>query len=73
MRIATGTVVEGRVVVEGEPLREGAKVVIVALEEAEGFDVSSEEEVTLLESIAEADRGELIDLHDVLSRLDHPH
>jgi hypothetical protein len=73
MRIATGTVVEGRVVVEGEPLREGAKVAIVTLEEAEGFDLSREEEVTLLQSIAEADRGELIELNDILSRLGDPH
>lgn len=67
MRVTTGTVVEGRIVVEGEPLREGAKVAIVALEEAEGFDVNGEDEATLLQSIAEADRGELVDLNDILA------
>ena len=73
MRITAGTVVEGRVVVEGEPLAEGTKVTVIAFEDAETFEVTPEEEAILLQSIAEADRGELVDLDDVLSRLGDRH
>ena len=73
MKITTGTVVGGRVVVEGEPLTEGAKVTVVAFEEPESFTVTPAEEAILLQSIAEADRGELLDLNDMLSRLGERH
>jgi hypothetical protein len=60
MKVATGIVVDGKVVVEGEPLAEGSVVTVVAREDGEGFDVSPEEEAALLAAIAEADRGELV-------------
>jgi len=60
MKVATGIVVDGKVVVEGEPLAEGSVVTVVAREDDEGFDVSPEEEAALLAAIAEADRGELV-------------
>ncbi len=60
MKVATGIVVDGKVVIEGEPLAEGSVVTVVAREEDEGFDVTPEEEAALLEAIAEADRGELV-------------
>jgi hypothetical protein len=61
MRIATGKVVSGKVVVEGEPLEEGTTVTVLARESDESFDLSPEDEARLLESLAEAERGEMIE------------
>jgi hypothetical protein len=58
MQLATGTVVGGKVVVEEDPLPEGAVVTVLAREADETFEVPPELEAELLESIAQADRGE---------------
>ena len=60
MQPATGTVVGGKVIVEGEPLHEGTVATILPREADEIFEVPPELEADLLESIAEADRGEAI-------------
>jgi hypothetical protein len=60
MQLATGIVVDGKVVVEGEPLPEGAVVTILVREADETFEVPPELEAELLESIAEADHGETV-------------
>jgi hypothetical protein len=72
MRIASGKVVAGKVEVEGEPLPDGMIVTLLARDEGEGFAVDDELKAELLESIAEADRGELIPAEDVLERLRRP-
>lgn len=59
MRIATGKVVDGQVVYEGE-LPEGAAVTLLAYEPEEAFDVSPELKAVLLESIEQCERGETI-------------
>ena len=69
MLLATGTVIGGKVVVEGEPLPEGAVVTILAREANETFEVPAELEAELLESIAEADRGDTISAKELLERL----
>jgi hypothetical protein len=69
MQLATGTVVDGKVVVEGEPLPEGAAVTILVREAEETFEVPPELEADLLESIAEADRGETISAEELIERL----
>lgn len=69
MQLATGTVVGGKVVVEGDPLPEGAIVTILAREADETFEVPPELEAELLESIAQADRGETISAEEMLERL----
>jgi hypothetical protein len=69
MQLATGTVVGGKVVVEGDPLPEGAIVTILAREVGETFDVPPELQVELLESSAQADRGETISAGELLERL----
>mgnify|MGYP001619532159 CR=1 FL=1 len=69
MQLATGTVVGGRIVVEGEPLPEGATVTILAREADETFEVPPELEAELLLSIAEADRGETIPADEMIRRL----
>ena len=68
MRITKGKVVNGSIKVEGEPLDEGA-IVTVLVSDERVFTLSPAEEAILLESIAEADRGALIDAEDVLKRL----
>jgi len=68
MRITKGTVVNGRIVVEGETLKEGSVVTVLVADERT-FTLNPEEEAALLEAIAEADRGELVDADDVLKRL----
>lgn len=60
MRVATGKVVDGKVVIEGLPLDEGSRVTVLTREGEEAFQVSPEEEAELLLSIAEADRGEVV-------------
>jgi len=69
MQLAIGTVVGGKVVVEGDPLPEGAVVTILAREPDETFEVPPELEAALLESIAQADRGETISAEELLERL----
>jgi hypothetical protein len=69
MQLATGTVVDGKIVVEGEPLPEGAAVTILAREANETFEVPPELEAELSESMAEADRGETISADELIERL----
>ena len=68
MRIPKGKVIGGQVVVEGESFREGATVTILVPDERT-FTLSEEDEAALLESMAKADRGELVDAEDVLKKL----
>ena len=71
MKIATGKVVGGKVVVEGVKLEEGASVTVLAKDDESAFTLSAEEEAELLLSIAEADRGETVSAEEVLARLAH--
>jgi len=70
VKIATGTVMDGRIVVEGRPFSEGEQVTILGHDESETFRVSLEEKHMLLESIAQADRGEFVDADELLAELD---
>ena len=54
---------------EGDPLPEGAVVTILAREANETFELPPELEAVLLESIAQADRGETISAEEMLERL----
>ena len=68
MRIATGKVVGGHVIVEGEPLLEGAAVTVLVADEPT-FTLSAEDKAVLIQSIAQADRGELLNANDILDQL----
>ncbi|HEY0156304.1 MAG TPA: hypothetical protein VGF28_03340 [Thermoanaerobaculia bacterium] len=70
VKIATGTVTRGAIVVEGQPFSEGEKVTVLSYADREPFRVSPEEKRLLLESIAQADRGEFVDADDLLAELD---
>ena len=69
MKVATGTVADGKVVIEGEALAEGSTVTVVLREEDETFELKAEEEAELLASIADIERGELISGEELLQRL----
>jgi hypothetical protein len=68
MQIASGKVVGGQVVVEGD-LPEGADVTLLALDGEEEFEVGAELEAVLLESIAQGRRGETISAEDLLREM----
>jgi len=55
-----GTVIEGKVVVEGEPLTEGSRVTILVADDERRFDLAPEDTATLRESIVQADRGDVV-------------
>ena len=69
MQLAIGTVVGGKIVLEGDPLPEGAVVTILARETHETFEVPPELEAELDESLAQAARGETISADVLLNRL----
>jgi hypothetical protein len=71
MRIATGRVVDGKVEVEGDRLREGATVTVLAADDDETFELSADDEAALRRAIAEAERGEGADGDQLLDDLSH--
>jgi hypothetical protein len=68
MRVTSGKVVAGQIVVEGEPLPDGSLVTVLARDIDESFELDATAEAELLLSLAEADRGELIPADVVLQR-----
>ena len=70
MQLATGTVMAGKLVVEGIDLPDGETVVVLTREAEDTVELSQEEEAELLEAIAEADRGETISAEELFARLD---
>ena len=66
MKIATGKVIGGKIVVEGISLPEGASVTVLAKDDSAVVALTPEQEAELLESIAEANRGETVGADEVL-------
>ena len=60
MKIATGTVVDGKIVVDDPEFEDGTDVFILAREGENNVRLSPEELAELEAGIAEADRGEMI-------------
>jgi hypothetical protein len=71
MKVATGRVVGGKVVVEGSGLDEGTTVTIIARDD-DTFELSLEEEAVLLAAMEAADRGESIAAEDLLKSIRRP-
>ncbi len=69
MQVSTGTVVNGKVIVDGAPLREGALVAVLARGADEPFSLSAAQEEELLAAIAEVQRGEFVTLEQLLAEL----
>ncbi len=69
MQVATGTVVNGKIVLEGVSLAEGAVVTVVTRGADESFSLSEEQEDELTAAMAEIERGEYTSLEDLLKSL----
>jgi len=69
MKVTTGTVVDGKVLVEGEVLPEGSTVTVLLRDDDESFDLTPEEEAELLASIADVEGGKFISGDELLERL----
>ncbi|MEO7852712.1 MAG: hypothetical protein ABIR94_10750 [Rubrivivax sp.] len=69
MQVATGTVVDGKIVLEGVALAEGAKVTVVTRGADESFSLSESQEDALLASIGEIERGDFVTLEELLTSL----
>jgi hypothetical protein len=67
-RLASGTVVHGRIELESETLEEGRRVKVLILDDAP-VQVTEAERQFLLNAIAEADRGESVDAFELLAEL----
>lgn len=69
MKVATGKIISGKVVVDGSPFAEGSTVTVLAPEDGEVFELSVDDEAALLAAIDEADRGNVIDAEQLLRNL----
>jgi hypothetical protein len=69
MQVATGTVVNGKIVLEGVHLAEGAVVAVVTRGADESFSLTEAQENDLLEAMAEIERGEYVSLEELLQSL----
>jgi hypothetical protein len=73
VKLATGTVVDGKIVVHGEALAEGSTVSLIVRDQDELFVVPPELERDLDESLAQAARGETVALDEALRQLRASH
>lgn len=70
MQVFTARVQGGAIVPdEGIELTEGTRVTVISGETDAPFDLSAADEAELAESIAEADRGDVISTDELLRRL----
>ena len=69
MQVATGTVINGKIVLEGVSLTEGAVVTVVTRGSDESFLLTEAQENELLAAMAEIERGEYVSLEDLLQSL----
>ncbi len=72
MQVATGTVVNGKIVLEGVALTEGAVVTVVSRGADETFTLSLEQEAALAAALEEVDQGHFVSLDEVLAALPKP-
>lgn len=69
MQVATGTVVNGQIVLEGVSLTEGAVVAVVTRGADESFSLTEMQENELLAAMAEIERGDYVTLEELLQSL----
>jgi len=69
MQVASGTVIDGKVVVEGLSLPEGTVVTVLARGDEAAVRLSPQEESDLLEALDEADREEGVSAEELFARL----
>jgi predicted transcriptional regulator len=69
MKVVTGTVVKGTIVVDDPELTDGTDVFILTREREDEVQLSAEELAELEAGIAEADRGDMIPGDEFFARL----
>ena len=69
MKVLTARVIDGRLDIPEGSFREGDTVTLLVPEDEEGFRLSAEEQALLLASIAQADRGEVVDGWQLLDEI----
>ena len=69
MKILTAKVVDGRLELPKGEVEEGAIVTVLISEGERSFELSPDDENRLLESIAQAERGEILDGWQLLNDL----
>jgi hypothetical protein len=69
MQVATGTVVNGKIEIQGVALPEGSVVAVLARGADEPFELTPEDEDELLAAISEIERGEFVTVEDLLRDL----
>ena len=69
MQVATGTGINGKIVLEGVSLTEGEIVTVVTRGADESFSLTETQENELLAAMAEIERGEYVTLEELLQSL----
>lgn len=69
VRVIAAKVIRGTIVIEGDPLPEGANVTVVARDGADDFTLSADDEAELIARIASVDAGDIIDEKELRARL----
>ena len=69
MRVATGTVIKGTIIVDDPDFKDGTDVFILTREQEEDVRLSPEELAELEAGIIEADQGDMIPGDEFFSRL----
>ncbi|MBI4692750.1 MAG: hypothetical protein HY749_01870 [Gammaproteobacteria bacterium] len=67
MQVATGTVINGKIVVEGAELAEGTVVTVLSRGASARFSLTVEQENELLEAIAGIARGEFVTPEELIA------
>ncbi|MEY4564685.1 MAG: hypothetical protein RLZZ618_3962 [Pseudomonadota bacterium] len=70
MQITPGTVIGGKIVVDGTQFVEGAVVTVLSPEPRQSFVLSPEDDAELLAAVGEIQRGEFISANELLNGLD---
>ena len=70
MEIASGTVIEGKVVVEGRAIPDGTRVTVLVPEQESTFSLTAEQKADLRAAMAQGERGEVITPAELYERLD---
>ncbi len=69
MRVFAAKVVHGTIVIEGDPLPEGANVTVVARDGDEDFTLSDDDEAELIARMGSVAAGDTIDEKELRARL----
>ena len=72
MTMVTGKVIDGKVVVEGDPLPDGATVRVLIPNRSGAYELSDEQRAELQEAIAEIERGEFMTGDELLAPIRRP-